>query len=151
MNMKLLPLLMLAVLSCFGQSVAQNIPTAASPTAVLEAVAPRYPDFASLMRIAGTVTVKVIIDSQGKVIGAKSTGQANLALSAEKAARQWLFEPVSSKVEERMVDLIFEFSLPDKNTPQDGPKIRFAPPYRVKIVDEGVCLEQNKSVTPRKG
>lgn len=56
--------------------------------------APTYPDTAKRMRIAGTVTVEVVIDENGKVISATATGgPVTLREVAVQAAQRARFSP----------------------------------------------------------
>ncbi len=56
--------------------------------------APGYPDTAKRMRIAGTVTVEVVIDENGKVISATATGgPVTLREAAVQAAQRARFSP----------------------------------------------------------
>ncbi len=56
--------------------------------------APSYPDTAKRMRIAGTVTVEVVIDENGKVISATATGgPVTLREVAVQAAQRARFSP----------------------------------------------------------
>ncbi len=56
--------------------------------------APAYPDAAKRMRIAGTVTVEVVIDENGKVISATATGgPVTLREVAVQAAQRARFSP----------------------------------------------------------
>jgi len=57
---------------------------------------PVYPEEAKRLRISGRVTVRVVIDENGKVISAKATdGPAALRETAEAAARQATFAPTT--------------------------------------------------------
>jgi protein TonB len=56
--------------------------------------APAYPDTAKRMRVAGTVTVDVVIDEEGRVISAEpSGGPVTLREAAVQAARKARFSP----------------------------------------------------------
>jgi TonB family protein len=56
--------------------------------------APAYPDTAKRMRIAGTVTVEVVIDENGRVISAEAnSGPATLRQVAVQAALRARFSP----------------------------------------------------------
>jgi protein TonB len=55
---------------------------------------PAYPEAAMRMRVAGIVTVEVVIDVTGRVISAKAVaGPETLRDAAERAARQARFTP----------------------------------------------------------
>jgi TonB family protein len=57
---------------------------------------PVYPQEARRLKVSGRVTVKVVVDENGKVISAQAIdGPAPLRESAEAAARQATFEPVT--------------------------------------------------------
>lgn len=54
----------------------------------------KYPEEARRLRVSGTVTVRVVVDENGKVISAKATdGPPPLRAAAEEAARLATFEP----------------------------------------------------------
>jgi protein TonB len=56
--------------------------------------APQYPETAKRMRIAGTVSVDVVIDENGKVISAEaSNGPVTLREAATLAAQRARFSP----------------------------------------------------------
>ncbi len=58
--------------------------------------APAYPDTAKRMRIAGTVTVEVMIDENGRVISAEASGgPVTLREAAVQAARRARFSPTT--------------------------------------------------------
>jgi TonB family protein len=55
-----------------------------------------YPEEAKRLKVSGRVTVKVVVDENGKVISAQAIdGPAPLRAPAEAAARQATFEPVT--------------------------------------------------------
>lgn len=57
---------------------------------------PVYPQEARRLKVSGKVTVRVVVDENGKVISAKATdGPAPLREAAEAAARQATFEPTT--------------------------------------------------------
>jgi len=57
-------------------------------------VTPIYPSIAKQMNAAGEVQVEITIDETGRVIEARSiSGPSVFRLSAEEAARKWVFKP----------------------------------------------------------
>lgn len=57
---------------------------------------PKFPEEAKRVRASGRVTVRVVVDENGKVISAQATdGPLPLREAAEAAARQALFEPTT--------------------------------------------------------
>jgi TonB family protein len=57
---------------------------------------PVYPEEAKRLKVSGRVTVRVVVDENGKVISAKAIdGPAPLRETAEAAARQATFEPTT--------------------------------------------------------
>jgi len=61
---------------------------------VVKSVNPIYPPEASTKQIEGTVTVRIVVDKNGKVTDAKAlNGPAQLSRSAVEAAKQYEFEP----------------------------------------------------------
>ncbi len=67
--------------------------TALDASAVVNKVAPVYPQIARQMNITGTVEVTVIVDDSGKVTEATAVnGPAMLRASAESAIKQWKFK-----------------------------------------------------------
>ena len=57
-------------------------------------VTPIYPSIAKQMNAAGEVQVEITVDEAGRVIEAKAiSGPTVLRLSAEEAARKWVFKP----------------------------------------------------------
>jgi TonB family protein len=59
-------------------------------------VLPDYPQFARERRVWGSVKVEVTIDVGGRVISARAiSGPSQLRLSAEDAARKWVFNPTT--------------------------------------------------------
>jgi TonB family protein len=66
----------------------------ADERAVKSRVQPVYPELAKRMRIAGSVSVQVTVDAEGKVTDAKATtGNRLLGGAAEDAVRKWKFVP----------------------------------------------------------
>jgi protein TonB len=75
---------------------------------------PQYPESARRMRVAGTVSVEVTIDENGKVISARAvSGPAMLRNAAVAAARQARFSPalVSGKPVQVNGVINYNFSL----------------------------------------
>ena len=141
-TMLFLSLLCLTSFPLFAQ-----ISRSAETTEVKRAVAPVYPDFAMLTRIAGVVHVLVEINAEGKVVSAKGKGQEDLVLAAESAALNWRFSEFS-KGKSREVSITFRFVLPSEEGEPAAIKTSFEPPYTIEIVGEKVCLTQKKSVAP---
>jgi TonB family protein len=76
---------------------------------------PRYPEEAKRLKIAGRVTVRVVVDENGKVVSAAATeGPAALRQSAEDAARAATFKPkVAGGITVKMTGVLtFDFKLP---------------------------------------
>jgi len=76
---------------------------------------PRYPEDAKRLKITGRVTVRVVVDENGKVVSATATdGPAALRQSAEEAARAATFKPkVAGGITVKMTGVLtFDFKLP---------------------------------------
>ena len=76
---------------------------------------PRYPEEAKRLKIVGRVTVRVVVDENGKVVSATATeGPAALRQSAEDAARTATFKPkVAGGITVKMTGILtFDFKLP---------------------------------------
>ena len=94
--------LYLAVLSAFSlglnvtQSYAQD-----SPRRVITRVAPEYPALAGSMRLQGTVRIDALVTPDGapKSVDVRG-GHPVLALAAQKAVRQWRWEPAPHETHE---------------------------------------------------
>ena len=84
-------------LACFvflALLAASAITAHADDRAIKSRVAPVYPELAKRMKIAGSVSVQVTVDAEGKVTDAKATnGNRLLAGAAEDAVRKWKFAP----------------------------------------------------------
>ena len=106
-------------------SIRPQLPRVAAPTRVrvsagvaqgllLTQVPPHYPPSARAERIQGTVTLRVVIDKEGKVseIGAIS-GPPPLAPAAIAAVRQWKYKPymLNQKPVEVETVVLVRFSL----------------------------------------
>jgi TonB family protein len=64
----------------------------AEERAIKSRVQPIYPELAKRMKIAGSVSLQVTVDAEGKVTDAKATsGNRLLAGAAEDAVRKWKF------------------------------------------------------------
>ena len=73
--------------------MAMAIPALAEERAIVNRVAPVYPEMAKRMRIAGTVKLSVTVDAEGKVTASKPiSGNGMLATAAEEAVKRWKFE-----------------------------------------------------------
>ena len=94
--------LCLAVLSAFSlglnaaHSCAQD-----PPRRVITRVAPEYPALASSMRLRGTVRIDALVTADGtpKSVEVRG-GHPVLALAAQKAVRQWRWEPAPHETHE---------------------------------------------------
>lgn len=61
---------------------------------LVKSVYPTYPEEARKKQVEGTVTVKVVVNKNGKIASAKAvSGPAELIPSSEEAAKQYEFEP----------------------------------------------------------
>jgi len=92
-----------------GQPVATNLAARISPTPrivqlspevadglLLDRVEPEYPDAARRARVQGSVTIDVLIDTDGRVLEANPTGgNPQLADAAASAVRKWRYKPHS--------------------------------------------------------
>lgn len=98
-------LLLVSALTCFAQN----------PIPAKLAVAPHYPAIAVTARVAGEVSVRVEINSQGTVLRAESTdGPLPLREASEEAAKQWKFQPIAGG--ERTTTLRFVYVLLSETT-----------------------------------
>ncbi len=85
-------------------------------TEVIKYVSPPFPAAARAVRATGEVIVLVKIDSEGKVVSAKSEiGHPLLRAASEQAAKQWLFSSDENGAE-REGKITFAFVHPDKET-----------------------------------
>ncbi len=76
------------------QEVKPRISKGVSMGDAITRVTPIYPSIAKQMNAAGEVQVEITIDETGRVIEAKAiSGPSVLRLSAEEAARKWVFKP----------------------------------------------------------
>ncbi|MBW2734785.1 MAG: TonB-dependent receptor [Deltaproteobacteria bacterium] len=91
--------LVLAPTDAGAQAIREEVkrpePKLTKPPKLLKFVEAGYPPAAKAKKIAGAVTMTIIIDAQGKVSKVKvvSAPDASLGLAAEAAARQFLFSP----------------------------------------------------------
>jgi len=124
-------MLSILLMSLFA-AAAPSQPTAnsdpAKPAVVRYAPVP-FPEAARRARLAGTVTVEVVIDSEGSVTKASLVKGLPLKVSEKcvAAAQSWRFDRSESL--ERHVTLEFVFQLDSPKEPADG--FRFEPPYRM--------------------
>lgn len=78
---------------------------------------PKYPETAKAVRASGEVQVQLLIDENGNVVSASAiTGHPFLKESAEKAAKQARFEPVSLGGKPIRVTgvIVYKFAIDDK-------------------------------------
>ena len=114
---------------------------------VTRCILPRYPAFASISRIQGTVRVHAEIRREdGKVLSAKGTLITNqprdrlhqeLVSTAEENLRQWIFSP-SYDPKNRPMKHSVEYVFKVKGKRVDNPKPRYSIvlPDRVKITTQ---------------
>jgi TonB family protein len=102
-----LALFVLTVLSC-APVHARAQESSESSRKIVTRVAPQYPSLARSMNIRGTVKMLVVVAPNGspKSIAAKG-GNPVLVQSAEKALRDWRWEPASHATSEE-IDLRFD-------------------------------------------
>ncbi len=100
---------------------------------VTRAVSPIYPDIGRSIGLAGTVLIRVTIDSNGRVVKAeKDDGDKILFNAAVVAARRWEFER-SPEVPERHILLTFSFVIVPKDSERSERTAVFLPPYGVEV------------------
>ncbi|MGH9836220.1 MAG: energy transducer TonB [Blastocatellia bacterium] len=76
------------------QEIKPKISKGVSMGDVITRVTPIYPSIAKQMNASGEVQVEITIDENGRVIEAKAvSGPSVFRLSAEEAARKWVFKP----------------------------------------------------------
>lgn len=122
-------LLITNITTSFGQ---QNIPN--KNLEVVQAVAPKYPDLATIGRVSGTVNIEVLINENGDVISLKTIdGPALLRKSSELSAKQWKFKSTDSKVVS--AKLTFIFTLMTEQTSLENMLPIFFPPFLVEVKD----------------
>jgi TonB family protein len=86
------------------------IPEDVAKKYVVERVEPDYPDQARQQRIQGAVLMKVIVGKNGEVERlSRISGDAQLAMAADTAIRQWRFKPQPAGFE---TDITLNFALP---------------------------------------
>ena len=82
--------------SSTGSGIAKPIEGGVLNSKAVSLPKPVYPEEAKRLKVRGRVTVRVVIDENGKVISAQATdGPAPLRETAEAAARQATFEPTT--------------------------------------------------------
>lgn len=99
-------------------------------------VEPDYPPLARAARVAGDVTVEIVIDTEGNVVSATAlSGHALLKNAAVVAARQWKFNPTTLSGVPVQVkgNIVFEFHLPDAKTSDTGTR-----PESIEELEKGV-------------
>ena len=74
---------------------------------LIEAVRPRYPEYARAARTQGRVELEVVVDEEGNVASVKAkSGHPDLRDPAVQAVRQWKYAPVM--VDGKAVSVITE-------------------------------------------
>ena len=107
------------------------------------AAAPHYSLLARAAKITGDVVVEAKIDSEGKVIDAKTVeGHKLLQDGAKLAAKRWRFKSTDKGVI-RTVRLSFGFFLSDKKSDSDT-IANFLPPYRVEVTANPPIIETQR-------
>ena len=111
--------------------------------AVVAAVSPMYPPIARAARVGGEVLVEVSIDRGGAVSSAKAIfGHKLIRTSAEAAAKQWRFAPLTDSSGEHRAVLTFAFRLMPRCTAVENLTSIFSPPYKVEVrgeIPEFIC------------
>jgi len=100
-------LFLLVLLGCsLGSAVAQT-QQGESGRLVVKKTAPRYPEIARRMNIAGTVKVFAVVAPDGKVKSVEAVGGSPLLIEAAKEAiTQWKFAPATAESRE-LIELHF--------------------------------------------
>jgi protein TonB len=90
-------------------SAARGVP----PPKIVSSFAPAYPGAARRARIEGTATVKVSVNTEGRVSDCsifKSAGEASLDAAALRAVKNWRFTPADTNATEVLVRVTFRLS-----------------------------------------
>jgi protein TonB len=90
-----------------------NAAHGATPPKIVSSFAPAYPGAARRARIEGTATVKVSVNTEGRVSDCsifKSAGEASLDAAALRAVKNWRFTPADTNATEVLVRVTFRLS-----------------------------------------
>jgi len=119
-----------------------------SDLTVIKAVPAIYPTIAAVAEASGTVIVEVKIGHDGMVLEAKALEDHKLfRVAAEKGAKLWTFNSVSSTGPPRTAELRFIFKfVPKKKASPEELLPRFLPPLAVEIRATKPDYVFNKSV-----
>jgi TonB family protein len=124
-------LVLVFVIACAGASGQDKI----GPW-VKSLVPPVYPAIAATARLEGTVDIKVLIDSDGKVESAHGTGpQKILDRAAEENIRQWVFYSVPHPV---TIRIRYVYKLVGRESYNPRERLILDLPDRVEIVSQPV-------------
>jgi TonB family protein len=103
-----------------------------------ESIKPPFPPVAKAVRAYGEVSVKVVINRDGKVVSAEAvSGHPLLKAAARKAAETSSFVP-SNQIENRLSILTYIFLIPEGEKPSVE---RLSIPCRVVISTEPVVID----------
>jgi TonB family protein len=77
------------------KSIMQKASADVMPADVISSPAPKYPAAASAAGVEGQVTVRAVVDPQGKVISTHVvSGPSLLSDAAEEAVQRWRYRPL---------------------------------------------------------
>ena len=117
--------------------------------AVVQAVAPPFIPFTFGKTGSATVVVEVTVDSEGKVIEAR-TVEFSLFRDKifEETAKKWVFAPAADGKRERTVRITFVLRIMPKSTPWDELTTVFTTPYQVEVRHEVFDPPTNSDPNP---
>jgi len=101
-------------------------------------VSPQYPFVARVYHLAGSVTVRVEVGPDGRVLSAKGSGSAPVLIeAAERNVKQWQFDVPKEGPYPVVGNVVYDFKLAGKPSGSVGlTTVEFIPPNHVNVVDQ---------------
>lgn len=100
-------------------------------------VLPEYPYVARVYHLTGSVSVRVEVGPDGKVVRALGSGSSPLLIeTAERNVRGWQFHVSKGMSLPAVCTIYYDFKLAGKASERGLTTVEFAPPNRLTVVDQ---------------
>ena len=120
-----------------------------SSLGVAKYVLPEYPYVARVYHLTGSVSVRVEVGPDGKVVRAVGSGSsAVLTETAERNVRGWQFHIPKAVSRPAACTVYYEFKLVGKASERGLTTVELAPPNRLTVVDQPAFERVPEPVSP---
>jgi TonB family protein len=138
--MKIFAAVLIALLSYSGEKNTTTFPI----TPVLQLRPLGYPAIARAAAVAGTVSLQLKVDKQGRVVQARASGaHPMLCLATEESVKTWRFNPEYFRwilkrplTRETTLNMEFEYRFEGKPSEQESTQIILQLPKRVIVITQ---------------